>query len=131
MWPVFIVPESVPGELPPDGFKTQGNEDTPEKLILQGFHKTFYNGDAAVLANSAKAWPDSSVLAPRLKSRTPELRALGDKVLWRRFGSAHGPAEKGSDLQGRRCRFKDDKPHDAARVVPRLPTSKRATPGAW
>ena len=69
---VLIIPYDIVRKLTPHGIKIQRNKDLPGALILHALDEALDYGDAAVFPHRSIPWPDTSALAPFLKSIAKE-----------------------------------------------------------
>ncbi len=116
---MLIVPADQRGDQLPHRVAAEGKHTESRQLFLESFDGAFYDGDAAVLADSAPAGFDPVAPAPILVTGTsPKLATfVADEMARRRSRSVVSSSKKGAHLGGCRRIPKQRESRDPARVV--------------
>ncbi len=115
MWTILIVPVDIERNLHSDTILTQRNENTSGTFVFYGPHQSFNNGDASILANSAKALFD----VPRFRtapnseiSRYKLTSLVGNEMSGRSSHRMNGVGHEGYNFIRGRLLLEDSEAND-------------------
>lgn len=114
---VSVVPKDVEIELAHHRGERERHEDLAEALVFERADEALDDGNGAMLADGAEAWPDAKSLAPGAVLGLKLHALVGDGIARSSAGAGHRVVEQGADVAGARLFAEDCRCHDGARVV--------------